>query len=169
MEFDNFHRELENSTEMIRALLLGITQDEAKIKPNPESWSILEVVCHLYDEEREDFREHLDFILHRQDEEWHSIDPEGWVMERKYNEQNLIEMQKKFFAERQTSLEWLHSLSEADWETTYTSQFGSMRAGDMLASWIAHDNLHIRQLVELRRLKIENLTKQYNIEYAGDW
>ena len=169
MEFDNFHLELENSTEMIRALLLGITQDEAKIKPYPESWSILEVVCHLCDEEREDFREHLDFILHRQNEEWHSIDPEGWVLERKYNEQNLIEMQKKFFAERQTSLEWLQSLSEADWETTYTSQFGSMRAGDMLASWIAHDNLHIRQLVELRRLKIENLTKQYNIEYAGDW
>ena len=169
MEFDIFYRELENSTEMIRALLLGITQDEAKIKPYPESWSILEVVCHLCDEEREDFREHLDFILHRQNEEWHSIDPEGWVLERKYNEQNLIEMQKKFFAERQTSLEWLQSLSEADWETTYTSQFGSMRAGDMLASWIAHDNLHIRQLVELRRLKIENLTMRYNIEYAGDW
>lgn len=169
MEFDIFYRELENSTEMIRALLLGITQDEAKIKPYPESWSILEVVCHLCDEEREDFREHLDFILHRQNEEWHSIDPEGWVLERKYNEQNLIEMQKKFFAERQTSLEWLQSLSEADWETTYTSQFGSMRAGDMLASWIAHDNLHMRQLVELRRLKIENLTKRYNIEYAGDW
>jgi hypothetical protein len=169
MEFDNFYRELENSTEMIRALLLGITQDEARIKPNPESWSILEVVCHLYDEEREDFREHLDLILHRQTEEWHSIDPEGWLMERKYNEQNLIEMQKKFFVERQTSLEWLQSLSEADWETTYTSQSGSMRAGDMLASWIAHDNLHIRQLVELRRLKIENLKKQYNIKYAGDW
>src|SRR5215207_11201491 len=115
MDFDNFYRELENSTEMIRALLLGITQDEAKIKPNPESWSILEVVCHLYDEEREDFREHLDLILHRQTEEWHSIDPEGWVMERKYNEKNFIEMQTKFFAERQTSLEWLHSLSEADW------------------------------------------------------
>ena len=169
MELDHFHRELESSTEMIHALLLGITQDEAKIKPNPKSWSILEVVCHLYDEEREDFREHLDLILHRQTEEWQSIDPEGWVMARKYNEQNFIEMQKKFFAERQTSLEWLQSLSEADWETNYTSQFGSMRAGDMLASWIAHDNLHIRQLVELRRLKIENLTKRYNIEYAGDW
>jgi hypothetical protein len=169
MDFDNLYRELENSTEMIRALLSGITQDEAQIKPYPESWSILEVVCHLYDEEREDFREHLDLLLHRQTEEWHSIDPEGWVMERKYNEKNFIEIQTKFFAERQTSLEWLQSLSEADWETTYISQFGSMRAGDMLASWIAHDNLHIRQFVELRRLKIENLKKQYNIKYAGDW
>ena len=69
----------------------------------PKSWSILEVVCHLYDEEREDFREHLDFILHRQNEEYHVIDPQGWVTERKYNEQNFAEMQEKFFAERQKS------------------------------------------------------------------
>jgi hypothetical protein len=68
---------------MMRALLSGITQEEACIKPNAGSWSILEVVCHLYDEEREDFREHLDFILYRQSEEWHRIDPEGWVTERR--------------------------------------------------------------------------------------
>jgi hypothetical protein len=169
MEFNSLYQELVNSTEMIRALLLGITQDEARVKPNAESWSILEVVCHLYDEEREDFREHLDFILHRPSEEWHRIDPMGWVTERKYNEQNFIEMQGRFFAERGQSLEGLQGLSETDWETTYTSQFGSMKAGDMFASWVAHDNLHIRQLVELRRNWIERITQPYDIQYAGDW
>ena len=119
MEFKTLYQELVNSTEMIRALLAGIKQEESQIKPDPESWSMLEVVCHLFDEEREDFREHLDFILHRQHEEWHGIDPQGWVAERKYNQQNFSEMQEKFFAERRTSLEWLKDLSEADWETTY--------------------------------------------------
>lgn len=169
MEFVTLYRELENSTEMIRALLVGINQDEARIKPNADSWSILEVVCHLYDEEREDFREHLDFILHRQNEEWHGIDPQGWVIEHKYNEQNLIEMQEKFFEERKRSLEWLRSLSNANPEITYTSQYGSIKAGDMLACWVAHDNLHIRQLVELRRTRIERITKPFDIQYAGDW
>jgi uncharacterized damage-inducible protein DinB len=169
MQFETLYQELQNSTEMIRALLSGITQEEARIKPNPQSWSILEVVCHLYDEEREDFREHLDWILHRQQEEWHHIDPQGWVIERKYNEQAFGEMQKKFFAERTRSLEWLQGLSEANWETSHTSQFGTMRAGDMLASWVAHDNLHVRQLVEVRRVKIENMTKPYSLEYAGEW
>jgi len=169
MEFNTLYQELQNSTEMIRGLLLGITQEEARIKPNAESWSILEVICHLYDEEREDFRDHLDFILHRQKEEWHRIDPVGWVTERKYNEQDLIESQEQFFAERKKSLEWLKGLADANWETIYTSQFGSMKAGDMFVSWIAHDNLHIRQLVELRRMKIENITQPYEIEYAGDW
>ena len=169
MEFKTLYQELVNSTKMIRALLVGIDQDEAGIKPNAESWSILEVICHLYDEEREDFREHLDFILHRQNEEWHQIDPEGWVIERKYNEQSFAEMQEKFFAERRKSLDWLQELSTANWETTYTSQYGSVSAGEMLACWIAHDNLHIRQLVELRRARIENITKPHDIQYAGDW
>lgn len=169
MEDRALFQELEGSTQIIRALLAGITQEEAQIKPNEQSWSILETVCHLYDEEREDFREHLDFILHRQHDEWHVIDPHSWVVERNYNGQNFAEMQDKFFAERERSLEWLKSLFRADWETTYTSQFGSMRAGDMLASWVAHDNLHIRQLVELRRRRIEKITQPYEIEYAGDW
>jgi len=169
MEFNVLYRELQNSTEMIRALLSGITQDGAQIKPTPESWSILEVICHLYDLEREDFREHLDFILHRQNDEYHVIDPQRWITERKYNEQSFVEMQQKFFAERKKSLEWLTELSNPDWDITYTSEYGSATAGEMFACWIAHDNLHIRQLVELRRARIETITKPYPIEYAGDW
>src|SRR5512134_1162193 len=107
MDFSALYSELENSTEMIRTLLVGITQEEAQIKPNPESWSMLEVVCHLYDVEREDFREHLDFILHCQDEEYHAIDPQAWIKDRKYNEQDFQVMQEKFFSERQKSLKWL--------------------------------------------------------------
>jgi hypothetical protein len=169
MEFETLYQELQNSTEMIRALLLGITQEEAQVKPTAEAWSILEVVCHLYDLEREDFREHLDFILHRQNEEYHTIDPQSWVRERNYNEQNFIEMQQKFFAERQKSFEWLKGIANANWETTYTSEYGTVSAGEMFSCWIAHDNLHIRQLVELRRRRIERITKPYPIEYAGDW
>ena len=97
------------------------------------------------------------------------IDPQGWVTERKYNEQSFVEMQEKFFAERRHSLEWLKRLAASDWDTTYTSQYGSVSAGEMFSCWVAHDNLHIRQLVELRRVRIQNITKPYPIEYAGDW
>ena len=169
MEFNTLFHELQYSTEMIRALLAGITQEEAQVKPTAESWSILEVVCHLYDEEREDFREHLDFILRRQNEEWHAIDTIGWVTERKYNAQNFSEMQEKFFAEREKSFAWLNGLANPNWETTYTTPYRTISAGEMFACWVAHDNLHIRQLVELRRIKIENITKPYDLEYAGDW
>ena len=169
MEFKILYQELTNNTGMIRALLSGISQEEAQIKSNADAWSILEVLCHLYDEEREDFREHLDFILHRQNEEYHVIDPQGWVKSRKYNEQNFKSMQRKFFNEREKSLIWLKNLKNTDWNISYKSQWGTMRAGEMFASWVAHDNLHIRQLVELRRAYIERITLPYDIQYAGDW
>ena len=169
MEFKILYQELVNSTEMIRSLLAGIRQAEAQIKPSRSSWSVLEVVCHLYDEEREDFREHLDFILHRQYEEWHPIAPTAWVKLRKYNEQNFNSMRNKFFRERATSLDWLKKIRNSDWNTAYKSKWGTMRAGDMFACWVAHDNLHIRQLTELRRRHIERITKPYHIQYAGDW
>jgi hypothetical protein len=169
MEFRILYQELQHSTEMIRAVLAGITQDEAQIRPSPESWSILEVVCHLYDIEREDFREHLDFILHRQHEEYHAIDPQAWIKERDYNQQDFAEMQGKFFAERQKSLAWLEEISASDWDVTYTSHYGSVSAGEMFSCWVAHDNLHLRQFVELRRTRIERITEPYPIEYAGDW
>lgn len=169
MKFDQLYSELTHSTEMIRALLAGIGEDEARIKPDADSWSILEVICHLYDEEREDFREHTDFILHRQHEDWHRIDPQGWVTERKYNQQNFRDMQAKFFQERQKSLNWLQEQASANWDTVYNSPFGSMTAGQMFVCWVAHDNLHIRQLVELRRKYIECISQPDDIQYAGDW
>jgi len=166
MEFRILYQELQTSTEMIRALLAGVTPEAARLKPGAEGWSILEVVCHLYDEEREEFREHLDFILHRQQEEWHEMDFER---ENEYNEQNFAEMQEKFFLEREKSLAWLNGLPNPDWEKSYTTKYRTISAGEMFACWVAHDNLHLRQFVELRRLRLENITKPYNLEYAGDW
>lgn len=169
MKYKTLYTELTHSTETLRALLAGIGAEEARAKPSKATWSILEVTCHLYDEEVEDFREHLDFILHRQKEQWHSIAPQAWVKERKYNEQDIGKMKGKFFRERTKSLVWLKGLKNANWNITYRSKFGSMSAGDMFASWVAHDNLHIRQLVELKRWHIERMSKPYKVRYAGDW
>lgn len=169
MNFETLYLELVDSTGMIRSMLSGISQEESQVKPSPAAWSILETLCHLYDEEREDFREHLDFILHRPDGKWHRIDPEGWVLERKYNQQSLAEMKDKFFSERSKSLDWLRGLESAVWESNYTSDFGELTAGDMLVSWVAHDNLAVRQLVELRRARLEFIAKPYKVAYAGDW
>ena len=96
MKFETLFKELQNNRKVFRHLLAGMTQQEAQNKADEQAWSMLEVVCHLYDEEREDFREHLDFILHRQNEEWHVIDPQSWVTGRNYNKQDFAQMQERF-------------------------------------------------------------------------
>jgi hypothetical protein len=169
MDAERMIGQLKVNAQRIGALLIEVTQEESQWKPDADSWSILEVVNHLYDEEREDFRVRLNIILHQPDEAWPPIDPQGWVVERRYNDRNLADSTRNFLEEREYSLNWLQELGETNWDTEYTSPFGSMQAGDMFCAWVAHDQLHMRQLVELHRGLIEQQVVPFDLSYAGDW
>jgi hypothetical protein len=169
MQFEVLYHELARSVDIIRALVIDMTLEEARARPTPESWSTLEVMCHLYDEEREDFRQRLDLILHQPGAPFPPIDPQAWILARHYNERDLTEMLEQWTAERLQSLAWLKGLSSPDWEIEHVDQYGSIKAGEMLSCWVAHDNLHTRQLVELRRARLLQLTNPYDVAYAGEW
>jgi hypothetical protein len=169
MEFETLYQDLAHGAEMVKALVMGVTQAEAQVKPTPESWSILEVVCHLIDEERDDFRQRVDLTLHQPASEWPPIHPDAWVTERKYNERDLEQSLNEFLAERSKSLAFLKALESPNWDASHVSPYGERKAGDLVGSWVAHDNLHMRQLVELRRFRIEKIAAPYDILYAGDW
>ena len=162
-------RQLSQNERRIEALVRDIPLEEARWKPSPDSWSILEVANHLLDEEREDFRVRLDIILHHPDRQAPPVNPEGWVVERQYNQRELAESLQGFLDERQKSLEWLGSLSSPDWEKVYNAPFGEIKAGDMLAAWVTHDQLHMRQIVEIQRAYVEEKSRPYSLEYAGHW
>lgn len=123
----------------------------------------------IADEEREDFRVRLDFILHRPGEEWPPIDPRGWVTARRYNEKCLGPSVESFLAERARSLAWLRGLGEPDWLTEGTAPFGKITSGDMFASWVAHDVLHLRQLVRLQWALTIRSVEPHATRYAGEW
>jgi len=169
MEFNRIHQELVQNAEIIRSLTAGISQEEATSKPSPESWSVLEVICHLHDLECEDFRPRLKDMLDGTAAKWAMIHPKSWVEARKYNSRNFEEMRNAFLAERSKSLNWLQTLPNPNWEVIYSDDYGSMQAGDLFVSWAAHDNLHIRQLVELRHARIVLLAEPYEVTYAGQW
>lgn len=169
VRLDLVRRELAQGAETIVALAAGVSAEEARQRPAPDAWSLLEVVCHLHDEEREDFRPRLDIVLHRPQETWTPIDPGGWVTARRYNERVLAEALQGFRIERERSLAWLDGLVAPDWSREYQASFGPITAGDLLASWAAHDLLHTRQLVELRRARLLMQTAPHRTQYAGDW
>jgi hypothetical protein len=169
MDFDYCLKQMADDAQRIRALAEGVENAQARWKSDPESWSILEVVCHLLDEERQDFRVRLDITLHRPDEPWPGIDPQGWVAARHYNEQDLDRSLQSFLEERATSLAWLKSLQNPNWEATYQAPWAPITAGDLLASWVAHDLLHMRQLVELHWSYKEEQVAPYSTRYAGEW
>ncbi len=169
MERDRLVLQMLEDGERVRALLHGVSDQQARWKPDPDSWSMLEVVNHLLDEERHDFRVRLDYTLHRPGEAWPPIDPGGWVTERQYNQQDPEASLAQFLSERESSIAWLRELSAPDWEATYEAPWGSIRAGDLLASWVAHDLLHMRQLVELHWAYTVAGVAPYRPNYAGEW
>ena len=169
MDISPFLTQMTANAERIRLFAQGVSDEQARWKPAPDSWSVLEVINHLYDEEREDFRVRLDIFLHRPAEPLPPIDPQGWVTARNYNERDLAESLNNFLAEREPTLTWLRSLTAPNFETVYTSTFGSMSAGDMFAAMVAHDLLHLRQLVELHWAYTAKQLAPYQGDYAGDW
>ncbi len=169
MRLEVLRRELAQGAETIQGLVAGVSPAEARVRPSPEAWSILEVVAHLLDEEREDFRPRLDLVLHRPNETWTPIDPAGWVTARGYSDRELGATLSAFLGEREQSLAWLAALTTPDWSRTYQASFGPITAGDLAASWAAHDLLHTRQLLELRRARLLALAAPHRTEYAGDW
>jgi hypothetical protein len=169
MDIDSLTAKMAKNATRIRALVRGVSDQQARWKPAPASWSILEVVNHLLDEERQDFRVRLNYTFHRPGEPWPPIDPEGWVTEREYNQQDLETSLDAFLSERQASLAWLGELPAPDWEATYEAPFGRITAGDLFASWVAHDLLHMRQLVELHWAYTTGELEPYRADYAGIW
>lgn len=169
MEFKQAVQQLKAQGEAILTLGSGFNLEEARWKPDETSWSVLEVVNHLVDEEALDFRQHLDHILFTPQEPWPSIDPEGWVTEKRYNQRQLGESLENFRAERGHSLVYLEELMPPDWTASISMPWGSLSAGDMLMSWVAHDILHLRQLIELRYALTQARCQPFEVAYAGRW
>ncbi len=159
-----------HNAKTISTFVQDISAEQARWRPNDESWSILEVINHFYDEEREDFRVRLNLLLFSPEEDWPPIDPSGWVTVRNYNERDLQSSLANFLHEREKSLEWLNDLHEPNWESGREAPWGGiMRAGDMMTSWLAHDYLHIRQLNELHYTYWADKADPYSGLYAGEW
>ena len=171
MDLEHLVSRMDASARAIQALVAGASAVQWKWRPDSASWSLLEVINHLADEEVEDFRARLDSTLNRPGTSWPPTDPAGWVTGRKYNEQDPDRSVRRFMAARASSLVWLRSLGAPDWAVETMAPWGSIiNAGDVTAAWVAHDLLHTRQLVELQWAYTTRIVvAPYKVAYAGEW
>jgi hypothetical protein len=103
---------LERLGPALNAVVAGVPAEEARWKPPSGAWSILEIVCHLGDEEVEDFRARVFSTLRDPTAAWAVIDPERAARDRRYNEQDLGEATARFVEERRRSVEMLRGLKD---------------------------------------------------------
>jgi hypothetical protein len=161
--------QLARQGDVFLALLTGLPVEVQLWKPAPEKWCALEIICHLYDEEREDFRARLRSTLETPAEPWPKIDPAAWVTERNYMQQDFDAKCADFLRERDDSMAWLRGTLGANWENAYIHpKVGPVSCELLLTNWVAHDLHHIRQLNNLRYEYLKAHTT-VPLDYAGKW
>ena len=169
MEEKRIIEELNRNRAVFRELLKDIEEQLYFWKPGPGKWCLLEVICHLYDEERDDFRARTRHVLETPNAPMPTFDPLIWATERKYMHQDFNEKLSAFLQERLLSVDWLQSLKSPNWDNAYDHpKLGPLTAKMFLSNWLAHDYLHFRQI---NRIKYEylNIHSGENLNYAGQW
>lgn len=162
-------QELKANGVIFSNLLEGVPLTLHRWKSTPESWCLLEIVCHLHDVEGEDFRDRLRHTLERPNEVMPSIFPDKWVQERKYLEQDFPTQLHAFLRERAQSIQWLLSLRAPKWDNVYQHpDFGPLSAQLFLHNWLVHDYLHFRQILKVKYAYLDQ-SAPLDLSYAGNW
>ena len=107
MNIEPYLYQMERNGLALTWLVRDMPDELAKWRPDQDSWSVVEVMYHLIDEEREDLRQRLNYLLNMPGEQFPPIDPQNWPEERKYNERDLLTAIKTFINERAKSINWL--------------------------------------------------------------
>lgn len=169
MEHIAITEELHKNLFVFESLLRDKNKEEYLWRPRPEKWCLLEIICHLRDEETEDFRARTKHVLESPAEKLPPIDPQGWVESKKYIQENYVNTLKVFLKEREQSVKWLQSLVNPEWDNAYEHpKFGKMTAKMFLSNWLAHDYLHIRQIIKVKFDYLKYSTSE-ELTYAGEW
>lgn len=169
MIYNKITQSLSQNKKVFNDLLIDLTEEIYMWKPNPEKWCLLEIICHLYDIEREDFRARTKHMLETPAEPLPPVDPQGWVISKNYIQQDYDKKLNDFLLEREKSIRWLQALKNPKWDNAYEHRkFGKMTAGMLLSNWLAHDYLHIRQITKIKYDHLKELTKE-DLSYAGSW
>jgi len=160
-------RELARLPVVIDALTTGLDEGTWRARPAPEEWSPLEIICHLRDEETEDFGVRLAVVVEG-GQGFAPIDPPRWAVERRYREAIPGEAVAALVARRAQSLGRLGTIDpQRLLQAVEHPRAGRLSGLDLLVAWVAHDRLHLGQLAgTLARLWVDRWAP-LRAEYAG--
>jgi hypothetical protein len=136
-------------------------------RPAPAEWSPLEIVCHLRDEEVEDFGARLRVVVDG-GTTFAPIDPAGWPETRRYRDADPVAALAILRERRIATLTFVDGLApERLRHAVCHPRLGTLSGLDLLAAWVTHDRLHLAQLAaSLARLGARRWAP-LRTDYAG--
>lgn len=139
------------ATPLIFARLLeGVTDAELDRRPDPERFTLREVVCHLADWEPI-WLERIRAIAERENPTLPGYDEGQFAIDNDYAHANIAEQMEKFATGRAALTEYVTALPADAWTRPGVHQeAGPMLLGDLVSLILGHDGYHARQMVEYR-------------------
>ena len=161
--------ELDRNRKVLVSTLTQIPDELIHWKNSPNDWSLLEIVCHLVDEEVQDFRARVLHTLKNPELPLVPIDPIAWVTQHDYAGQNFHQKVKEWEKEREASINILKENLDSDWQSRIDHpQRGEITAYSFLCNWLAHDYHHIRQINRIKYNYLKHKSGD-SLSYAGNW
>ena len=152
---------------VLEAILRDLDAATWRARPTPAEWAPVEIVCHLRDEEVEDFGARIKVVL-AGGASFAPIDPERWAVERRYLEADGPQALAAFRERRVASLGSLVAIAPARLTTAVDHpRAGALSGLDLLAAWVAHDRLHLAQLASTLARLWATRWAPLRTDYAG--
>ena len=160
-------RDLARLPATLDALLSDVDDDMWRARPAPDEWSPVEIVCHLRDEETEDFGARVRVVVEG-GSAFAPIDPERWAKERGYRDDDPRAALTTLKRRRRDTLAFL-VLADPARLTRVVDQpkLGKMSGLDLVAAWVTHDRLHLAQLTATLAKLGADRWPTLRTEYAG--
>lgn len=147
LQVDMIEPELRGNLGALFGLLKQVKPHQWNQHPDPDEWSILELVCHLQGRERDVQRPRLMQIVH-EDNPFIGV-PNTDVPRYEAYVGREIESGHDFVMEREKTLDFLCGLSATDWERpAQHSIFSTTNLLEMAHFVAKHDRLHITQICQ---------------------
>ena len=160
-------RELARLPAALDVLLADLPEETWRARPVPEEWAPIEIVCHLRDEETEDFGARLRVVLEG-GAKFAPIDPEGWAEARHYRDAASRAALDALRSRRAASLDLLAAVApERLLASCVHPRIGRLSGLDLLAAWVTHDRLHLAQLAGTLARLWATRWMPLRAEYAG--
>ena len=140
---------LKSTPAAIASMLAQLSPREWKRTPQPEEWSVTEIMCHLRDVDLEVNLPRLEKVLEQDNPFVPGMETDVWAKERGYSRQNGLEALDDFAAARVRLIEQLQTLDEATWDRKIRHAiFGPSTFRELVSFMAEHDRVHVRQIYE---------------------
>ncbi len=147
--------QLAATPDILRALLTGVSDEQAYWKPTPDRFSIAELLEHLSHVEGHYFRLVADQIVTAENPEIEPYDQNAYYAAGTYSGRDAEESLAHWEEQREDNVEFLRGLEPDQLSrTAMHPEVGRFTLANLVNEWALHDLGHVRQLAELVRAQL---------------